>query len=153
MLKKLITYTDYFGEQRTEEFCFYLSQADLLKTEIRTSPQGGFKNIVQRMMDAKDYNAMVVLIDELISKSYGKVSDDGRRLMKSPEISREFMETEAYTELMLELLSGDESKITDFIEGILPQQILTEVRAEMAKEKENSASPKVVDGKAVEVVK
>lgn len=153
MLRKPITYTDYFGEKRTEEFCFYLSQADLLKTEIKTSPQGGFKNIVQRMMDAKDYNAMVVLIDELIAKSYGKVSDDGRRLMKSEEISREFMETEAYTELMLELLSGDETKITDFIEGILPQNILNEVREEMAKEKEKTESPNVIDGKAVEIKK
>lgn len=154
MLRKKITYTDFNGEERTEEFCFYLSQADLVKTEIRTSQAGGFKNIIQRMMDAKDYKAMVDLFDELIIRSYGKVSDDGRRLMKGKdgEYAREFMETEAYTVLVMELLSGDESKITEFIEGMLPQQVLEEVKKEMAKEN-NAAQPKVIDGTATEVKK
>lgn len=154
MLRKKITYTDFNGDERTEEFCFYLSKADLIKTEIRTSQAGGFKNIIQRMMDAKDYKAMVDLFDELIIRSYGKVSDDGRRLMKGEngEYAREFMETEAYTELVMELLSGDESKITEFIEGMLPQQVLEEVKKEMAKEN-NAAQPKVIDGNATEVKK
>jgi hypothetical protein len=154
MLRKKITYTDFNGEQRTEEFCFFLSKADLMKTEIKTTQAGGFKNIIQRMMDAKDYKAMVDLLDELIIKSYGVVSDDGRRLMKGKdgEYAREFMETEAYTELVMELLSGDEAKITEFIEGMLPQQLLEEAKKEMANEK-NAPGPVVVDGKATEVKK
>ena len=154
MLRKKISYTDFNGTERTEEFCFFLSEADLVKTEIKTAENGGFKNILQRMMDAKDYNAMVELFDELIIRSYGIVSDDGKRFMKGKdgEYAREFMETPAYTQLVLELLSGDEAKITEFIEGMLPQNVLEKVKEEMANEK-NASNLTVVDGKATEVKK
>lgn len=154
MLRKKITYTDFNGNERTEEFCFFLSEADLMKTEVKSAASGGFKNIIQRMVDAKDYKAMVDLFDELIIKSYGVISEDGRRLMKGRdgEYAREFMETNAYTQLVMELLSGDESKITEFIEGMLPQKILEEAKRDMANEK-NATAPKVIDGKATEVKK
>lgn len=151
MLRKKITYEDFNGVQVTEEHCFHLSEADLVKTEIKTTAAGGFKNIVQRMLDAKDYKAMVDLLDELIIRSYGKVSEDGKRFMRGNdhEYAKEFMETGAYTVLILELLSGDEAKITEFIEGMLPSKILEEVKKEMANE--NNVSPlKVVDTTAKE---
>lgn len=151
MLRKKITYNDFNGTEVTDECCFHMSSADLLKTEIRSTSAGGFKNIIQRMVDAKDYKAMVDLLDELILRSYGRISEDGKRFMrgKDYEYAREFMETEAYTKLMLELLSGDEAKITEFVEGILPQDILEEVRKEM---NENNSAPtpaiSVIDGSA-----
>lgn len=152
MLRKKITFENFNGEQVTEEHCFHLSEADLVKTEIKTTAAGGFKNIIQRMLDAKDYKAMVDLIDELIIRSYGKVSDDGRRFMKGENnaYAKEFMETNAYTALILELLSGDEAKITEFIEGMLPQKILEEVKKEMNNEN-NASSLKVVDTTATPV--
>lgn len=127
MLKKTITYEDYNGEMRTEDFYFSLNQAEILKTELKTP--GGFKGFVEKMVQTKDFKSMVELLDDLISKSYGKKSDDGRKFEKSPEISKDFMETEAYVQLVLELLSGDEEKISAFIEGILPQKLVAEAKA------------------------
>lgn len=130
MLKKTITYEDYNGEMRTEDFYFSLNQAEVLKLELKTP--GGFKGYVEKIIQTKDFKSMVELLDDLISMSYGIKSDDGRKFEKSPEISKAFMESEAYVQLVLELLSGDEEKISAFIEGILPQKLVAEAKAAKA---------------------
>lgn len=117
MLKKTITYTDYDGQQRTEDFYFNISKAEFAELDMGTP--GGFTAKLKVISDRKDVPAMLEVFKELITMSYGVKSPDGRRMMKSPELSKEFMETEAYSELFTEIFQ-DVDNMAEFIVGIMP---------------------------------
>lgn len=134
MLAKTITYTDYNGVERTEPFYFNLSQAELIDMQLG-GKDGLYSDKLQKMIDNHDAAAIVATIKEFVLKSYGEKTDDGKRFIKSPEISEAFMQTEAYSQLITELLS-DDAKSSEFILGIMPQALREAAVAEMNKNKQ-----------------
>ena len=134
MLAKPITYTDYNGVEITETFYFNLSQAELIDMQLG-GKDGLYSNKLQKMIDNHDAAAIVATIKEFVLKSYGEKTDDGKRFIKSPEISEAFMQTEAYSQLITELLS-DDAKSSEFILGIMPQALREAAVAEMNKNKQ-----------------
>ena len=121
MLRKNITYTDYDGVERTETFYFNLSKAELLKMEMTTV--GGMQARIQKIVDAKDTVQVVNMFNDIIMAAYGEKSDDGKRFIKSKELSEAFAQTPAYDELFFELLS-DPDKATAFMQAIVPAEAL-----------------------------
>ena len=134
MLTKTITYTDYNGAERTEPFYFNLSQAELIDMQLG-GKDGLYSVKLQKMIENHDAAAIVATIKEFVLKSYGEKTDDGKRFIKSPEISEAFMQTEAYSQLITELLS-DDAKSSEFILGIMPQALREAAVAEMNKNKQ-----------------
>ena len=126
MLKKQITYTDYNGITRTETFHFNLNKAELVKMDLLT--EGGMEERINKMIESKDHKEIVELLDSIIMKAYGEKSSDGKRLNKSDEISTAFAQTEAYSELFIELMS-DADATAKFIAAIVPQEVPTEAVA------------------------
>lgn len=120
MLKKTITYTDYDGLERTEEFRFNLTKAELMDMELTTV--GTFSKLMQKIIDEKDMVRLAKYFKELILKSYGVKSDDGKRFIKSPELSEAFSQTEAYSELYMELL-GNSEYAAKFIKQVMPKDL------------------------------
>lgn len=120
MLKKTITYTDYDGLERTEEFRFNLTKAELMDMELTTV--GTFSKLMQKIIDEKDMVRLAKHFKELILKSYGVKSDDGKRFIKSPELSEAFSQTEAYSELYMELLGNSEYAVK-FIQQVMPKDL------------------------------
>lgn len=120
MLKKTITYTDYDGLERTEEFRFNLTKAELIDMELTTV--GTFSKLMQKIIDEKDMVRLAKYFKELILKSYGVKSDDGKRFIKSPELSEAFSQTEAYSELYMELLGNSEYAVK-FIQQVMPKDL------------------------------
>lgn len=114
MLKKTITYTDYDGLERTEEFRFNLTKAELVDMELTTA--GTFSETMKRIIAEKDIIRIAKLFKELLLKSYGVKSDDGKRFIKSLELSEAFSQTEAYSDLYIELLSNPEEAAKFFAE-------------------------------------
>lgn len=123
MLKKTIKYTDYNGIERTEDFHFNLSKAELMEMEMSTA--GGLAEMIQKIVAAQDQPAIIKLFKELILKAYGEKSADGKRFMKSDELSAAFSQTEAYSELFMEL-STDSDKAAEFVNGIVPTDLAKE---------------------------
>jgi hypothetical protein len=117
MLKKTIKYTDYNGVERTEDFYFNLSKAEL--TEMEMSVQGGFAEKINRIVAAEDAPSIIETFKDLILKSYGEKSEDGKRFIKSKELSEIFAQTEAYSELFMELATDSEAAAA-FVNGIVP---------------------------------
>lgn len=117
MLKKTITYTDYNGAERTEDFYFNLSNAEVMELEMSTT--GGLAEMIQRIVSAQDAPAIIKVFKELIIKSYGEKSPDGKRFIKSEEIANSFSQTEAYSKLFTEL-AIDADAAAKFVNGILP---------------------------------
>ena len=124
MLKKTITYTDYNGTERTENFYFNLSKAELIEMELST--EGGLAEMMKRITEAKDAPAIIRLFKELVLKSYGVKSDDGRRFIKSEELSEGFSQTEAYAQIFMELATDDEAAAA-FINNVMPKDLVNQV--------------------------
>lgn len=134
MLKKTITYTDYNGTERTEDFYFNLSKAELLEMQMGTN--GGYNEMLVSVIQAKDTAQLIKIFKELILKAYGEKSLDGKRFVKSKELSDEFAQTEAYSSLFMELATDDKAA-ADFVNGIVPSDISGKVTAEQRKEIES----------------
>lgn len=121
MLKKKITYTNFVtDEQVTEEFRFNLTKAELTFMDLTTS--GGLEMNLTRITNTRDIPAMMKFFREIILKSYGEVSDDGKRFVKSEELSAAFEQTNAYSELFMELCTNAESAAA-FIKGVVPADL------------------------------
>mgnify|MGYP000862137162 FL=1 len=116
MRKETITYTDYNNVTRTEDFFFNLNEAEL--TALQYGVDGGLKEMLERIVKSNDNKQIMVCFHELIAKSYGEKSPDGRRFIKSKELSEAFMQTEAYNELMLRFMT-DANYSAGFINDVL----------------------------------
>ena len=117
MVKKTITYTDYNGVERTEDFYFNLTKAELM--EMQLSMEGGMRAYIQRIMAAKSQLALVNLFKKILLLSYGKKSDDGRLFLKNDTIRAEFEAHPVYSQIYMEL-SLNEEKAAEFINGLIP---------------------------------
>lgn len=117
MLKKTMTFTDYNGTNRTEDFYFNLTKAEVMEMELGTT--GGLAEMIKRLVAAKDQPAVIKIFKDLVLKAYGEKSADGRRFIKSEEISAAFAQTEAYSQLFMEL-ALDADAASEFVNGILP---------------------------------
>lgn len=121
MLKKTITYTDYNGVERTEDFYFNLSKAELIMME--SSVAGGMKQRLEKIVQMQDSVEIMEVFRDLIHRAYGEKSPDGKRFVKSEELSTAFEQTEAYSELIMEIM-GDSGKAAEFINSIIPKGLV-----------------------------
>ena len=117
MLKKTITYVDYNGTERKEDFYFNLSKAEIMEMEMGTT--GGMVEMINRIVAAQDAPAIIDVFKKMILKAYGEKSADGKRFIKSKEISEAFSQTEAYSQLFMELAT-DADAASKFVNGIVP---------------------------------
>jgi hypothetical protein len=120
MLKKTIKFVDFDGNEREESHYFNLTKAEL--TEMEMSTNGGLTKMIEKIVETRDGSRIIAIFKELILKSYGEKSLDGRRFIKSKELSEEFSQTGAYDALFMELAT-DADKASDFIKGIIPADI------------------------------
>lgn len=132
MLKKTMTTTDFGGTQRTEDYYFNLTESEIMEMQLGT--EGGFVEMVKRITDAKSQLELAELFKKMICKSYGVLSPDGRRFIKNDAVLDDFMSTQAFSDLYMELV-GSVEKATDFFNAIMPEKVKTE----MAKNPENAA--------------
>ena len=130
MRKETITYTDYNGVERTENFYFNLSKAEVLEMEMST--EGGLAERIQSIVDAKDQPAIIKIFKDLILKAYGEKSADGKRFVKSEEISIAFSQTEAYSILFMKLAT-DADAAAQFVNDIVPVDMNKEAQANAVK--------------------
>lgn len=117
MLKKTMTYTDYNGNERTEDFYFNLTKAEITEMEMEVS--GGLVEKINRIIAAQDATEIIKVFKNLILKSYGEKSPDGKRFIKSEELSTAFSQTEAYSDLYM-LLATNSDEAAKFVNGIVP---------------------------------
>lgn len=144
MFKKTITFTDFNGNVRTEDYYFNLTKAELM--EMQLSQGGGFTGYIQKIVDTNDTAKMIELFKNLILKSYGIKSEDGLRFIKNDKIREEFSQTEAYSELFMSFATDDVAA-AEFINNVIPSdQKLT--KEQMDKIRDN-AEKGIVDPTAI----
>ena len=114
------TYKDFNGVERTETKLFNLTETEVMEMELGTA--GGVAEMLQRIVDAKDQPTIIKFFKEFILKAYGEKSADGKRFVKSKELAEAFSQTEAYSELFMELAT-DADAAAKFVNGITPVEI------------------------------
>jgi len=117
MLKKTISYTDFDGNERIEDFYFNLTKAEVTEMEMTTT--GGLSKMLTKIVAESDSKRIIESFKELVMKSYGEKSPDGKRFVKSQELREAFEQTEAYSEMFMELCTNAEAA-TEFVNGIIP---------------------------------
>lgn len=118
MLKKTVVYVDYDGNERTETFYFNLTKAEVAEMEL--SVDGGLVKQIEKIVAEQDGKRIIEMFKDVILRSYGEKSPDGKRFMKSQELRDAFSQTEAYSEVFMELATNAEAAAA-FINGIVPQ--------------------------------
>ena len=119
MIRKTIAYIDYNGDEREEDFYFNLSRTELTKMEMET--EGGLERMIIRLSQSSDGGEIMNILESIILRSYGIKTPDGKRLMKSKELSEEFKQTPAYDELFTELITDAEAA-AKFINNVIPDE-------------------------------
>lgn len=127
MIKETITYTDYNGTERKEDFYFNLTKAEIMEMEMST--KGGLAEMIQRIVAAQDQPAIIKIFKDLIIKAYGVKSPDGKRFIKNEEVVNEFVQTEAYSQLFMKLAT-DADAAANFVNGIVPADMAKQMAAQ-----------------------
>lgn len=117
MIKKTLTYTDFDGNERTEDFYFNLTQAEI--TEMEMSFNGGLIKTIEKIVSEQNAKAIIEIFKDLVLKAYGEKSLDGRRFVKNDEVKEAFSQTQAYSDLFMELAT-DADAAAKFVNGIVP---------------------------------
>ena len=120
MLVEKIKYTDFNGLEREEDFMFNLTEAEITEMELTTD--GGLSDSIKKIIAAQDTPEIIKVFKMLLLKSYGEKSADGRRFVKSEELSEEFSQTNAYSQLFMKLATDDKAAVA-FINGIMPDSM------------------------------
>lgn len=133
MYKKSITYEDFNGDKVTETFLFNFTKSELATMNLEQ--EGGLQNYIERISNTRDTKSLVKLFQDLILKSYGVKSDDGKRFIKvvdGHKLAEDFAQTEAYSEFFMELANNTE-EVNNFINGVIPKDLLAELDKEQKK--------------------
>lgn len=124
MYKETVKYIDYNGVERTEDVYFNLSKAELMEMQLSTA--GGFDTMINKLIKAQDQPTLVKVFKDIILRSYGVPSPDGRRFVKTKELAEEFTQTEAYSDLYMKFITDSEAA-AKFINGIMPKSLIEQM--------------------------
>lgn len=119
MLKKTVTYIDFDSNERTEDFFFNLTEQEIAEMELST--EGGLGNFINKAVAAKSQVELIELFKKLILAAYGVKSADGRRFVKNDAVREDFMSTQAFSDIYMELVQ-DADKASAFFNGIVPKE-------------------------------
>lgn len=131
MFEREFTFEGFDGKTYKDTWGFYLSKADLLEIQLGTFV--GLDQLMKRLIETKNGKEIMEIVKEIIMKSVGHTSPDGRKFLRNEELREEFRQTDAYSQLFTELVT-DPEKVLDFIFGAVPKDIGDKMREERAKE-------------------
>jgi hypothetical protein len=126
MLKKTLTYTDFNGVEVTEDFYFNLTKAEIAEMEVNASTldstgnvKGGMEAMLNDVVESGSGKRIIEVFKEIVRKSIGRKSEDGKYFFKDASIWHEFEASPAYSDFFVELLT-DPDAAANFIKGVMP---------------------------------
>lgn len=125
MYKRVIPYTDFEGNEREDELYFHLTKAEVIQW-LMTDGDYTLDKKLERIAKNRNGKQIMSTFEDLIDRSYGEKSLDGRRFIKNQEVLDNFKQTEAYSILFVELVS-DAKKAAEFVNNIIPKELADEI--------------------------
>lgn len=140
MFKITQKYTDYNGNERTDDLYFNFTEPQLRKF-LMQQPEFSQENLAE-IMATKDLNQMLQTLQVLFVAAYGKKSEDGRSFVKNKEIQEEFEGSAAFAQLMEDIMyKGDEKTVEEFLINIFPAKFSDSIRTELTKSQKVIPAP------------
>lgn len=127
MLKKVINYTDFNGEQQTETHYFHMNRPEAVRFEAK---YGGDLSVYAKSLANASVKENFEFIEDIILSAYGERTADGRGFNKSPEIVANFKNSLAYDALFEEMVTV-EGAAEQFGMGIVAQPGGQQVKPEL----------------------
>ena len=124
MIKKTITFKDFNGKSRTEDFYFNLTVDEVMELEF--SESGGLGAYIQTIIESDDNMKIYHTFKKIVLSAIGKKSEDGLRFIKNDQIASEFSQTNAFSELLIDFMTNAEVGAS-FIEALLPQEEIEKI--------------------------
>lgn len=125
MFEKTVTYEDFNGEKRTESHLFNLNQAEVVKW-LAAPGEYTLDKVLLRIQKDGNMKKSMDVFDDLLRRSYGRISEDGRKFEKNDEIWEDFHQSEAYSKIFMEIISNAKAA-AEFVNGILPKDMSSNV--------------------------
>lgn len=120
MISKKITFENFDGETVTETHYFNLTAAEIAEMEV--SKDGGLSAYLKQIVEAENVRRVLEVFKEIVSRSYGERSEDGKRFHKNKEIAESFCTTEAYSAMFVEFIS-DADAFAKFVSALMPKSV------------------------------
>ena len=143
MIKRTINYTDFDGNKREEVAYFNMTRTELLaysfdlpddlSDELKDPDKAKIEEMSARLLEKMGRKGIFNFVKDFVFRAYGQKSPDGRRFIKSEALSTEFTQTLAYDEFMIDLFSDDGTKASEFINGLIPAEMATEIAPNIPK--------------------
>lgn len=131
MYKKTITYEDYDGNKRTEDFYFNLNKSELTRW-LSTTGEYTLDKVMMKLLKERNAKEIMDIMENLVKISYGEKSLDGRLFVKTEEVWNNFRYSEAFNELYYNLCT-DAKYAGEFFNGIVPKELADKVLEEFQK--------------------
>lgn len=123
MITKKVTYVDFLGQEREEEFYFNLKHDEIIEMNFGAEGQVGLEFYINRISNERDPQKLYDLFKAIILKAYGEIDEGGRRFVKDPTRTKAFSETQAFSDIIVEFLSDETAeKFLAFVKGIMPKE-------------------------------
>jgi len=148
MFKKTVTYEDWNGVERTEDFYFNLTRVELAELEYSSFPGESMSDHITELMKSRDMGVVIKTIKQMLLISYGVKSPDGKRFVKNDDVRTAFEENPAFDILYMELAT-DADKAAEFVAGIMPSAMRDTLGDNPKQELLNRANEQAVDMKLV----
>ena len=135
MIIKTLTFKNFLGEEETSDFYFNMSEGELTLMQVRAIDQKheSFTDKLDKIAKGLQGAALADVIEELVLKSYGVKSTDGKLFVKNPQILESFTASGAYSVLITELFSI-EGSLTEFVNGVVPEDLVQKSKQEAGKQ-------------------
>lgn len=117
MLKKTVTYKNFNDEEVTEDFYFHLSKVDLM--ELETSKPHGLKAWIENIENVPQ-SEILSTFQDLLRRTYGVKSEDGKHFHKTDEYWEMFKSTNAYEKVFMDICTSQDT-MAEFMNGIVPE--------------------------------
>lgn len=124
MFKRTITYKDLDGNTFTEDFYFHYSTAEA--TELKAVFGENMQDRIQALIQTKNAKEVIHIFRGVIADSVGRKSANGKSFIKTDEFRDEFMGSDAYSEMLLWLLS-DQNNMALLVNGLFPKNMTERV--------------------------
>lgn len=138
MLKRPITYVDFNGDTRTEEFYFNLSKAELIRFEAKYD--GGLHQGLLKIAQSGDNKKLLDAFEDIILSSYGEKSEDGTRFVKTAQVREDFSQSAAYDALFTEMCANEQVMLT-FLTGVVPEEMRKAILAGQGRDQDKPIGP------------
>ncbi len=138
---------DYFGNEREYRLYFNMDEDEIMDFEFGRV-KGGISEFYGRILRAQDIPSLISALKDVITVAYGIPTADGEMFQKSPEISRKFKYTKAYSEFMMKLYT-DDAYGQAFLKELFPEEVMKKILARV-EENQKKAEGKVTEFPAPE---